>query len=117
LWWVGGLPQLSKPAARAIDRAEQIGISAIATFEVAQLAERCRIELDLPTRDWIRTALALERVELRALTPEIAVDAAQLRFAGDPFDRVIYATARAADAKLVTADERIRAFDPDRTIW
>lgn len=51
------------------------------------------------------------------LAPEIAIDAAQLRMVGDPFDRVIYATARANDAQLVTMDERMRAFDPARTVW
>ena len=51
------------------------------------------------------------------LTPEIAIDASQLRFSNDPFDRVIYATARTEGARLVTRDERIRAFDPELTVW
>ncbi len=89
----------------------------MSVFEAAQLAERRKVELELPTREWIRGALAVDRVELLPLTSEVAVDAAQLRFSGDPFDRVIYATARAIDAQLVTADERIRSFDPDRTVW
>lgn len=86
-------------------------------LELADLAERGRIELDLPIRSWMREALSQERVEVLRLAPEIAVDAAQLRFARDPFDRAIYATARAADAPLVTRDERIRAFDPERAVW
>jgi PIN domain nuclease of toxin-antitoxin system len=86
-------------------------------LELCDLVERRRVKLRMPTREWIRTAVAQERFEVLPLTPELAVDAAQLRFSGDPFDRAIYATARAADAQLVTADERIRAFDPDRTVW
>jgi PIN domain nuclease of toxin-antitoxin system len=86
-------------------------------LELADLAERRRVELDLPTRTWIRAAVSQERVEVLELSPEIAIDAAQLRMVGDPFDRVIYATARANDAQLVTMDERIRAFDPSRTLW
>lgn len=89
----------------------------MSVLESAQLAERRRIELDSPTRDWVRAALAVDRVDLLPLTAEVAVDAAQLRFAGDPFDRVIYATARAVGARLVTADERIRSFDPEGTVW
>jgi len=86
-------------------------------LELCDLVERRRIELDLPIREWIRTAVAQERFEVLPLTPELAVDAAQLRFTGDPFDRAVYATARAADAQLITADERMRAFDPARTVW
>jgi PIN domain nuclease of toxin-antitoxin system len=86
-------------------------------LELADLAERRRVELDLPTRTWIRAAVSQERVEVLELSPEIAIDAAQLRMVGDPFDRVIYATARANDAQLVTMDGRIRAFDPSRTLW
>lgn len=89
----------------------------MSVLELADLVERGRIELGLPTRSWIRAAISQERVEILPLSPEIAVDAAQLSFVGDPFDRVIYATARANDAPLVTRDERIRAFDPGRTIW
>jgi len=38
-------------------------------------------------------------------------------FHGDPIDRLIYATAVEHDARLVTADERLREFDPDRVVW
>jgi PIN domain nuclease of toxin-antitoxin system len=38
-------------------------------------------------------------------------------FPGDPIDRLIYATARAANAPLVTRDEAIRAYDPRSTLW
>jgi len=38
-------------------------------------------------------------------------------FPGDPADRLIYATAVAHGVRLITRDERISAFDPQRTIW
>ena len=86
-------------------------------FEVADLVESRRIEIEGPLRTWIRDALGRKRVEAFPLTPDVAVDAAQLRFARDPFDRIIFATARAEDAQLVTRDERMRRFDPERTVW
>jgi PIN domain nuclease of toxin-antitoxin system len=52
-----------------------------------------------------------------SIAAAVAIDAAQLRFEGDPADRVIYATARATDALLVTRDERLRSFDPKLTVW
>src|SRR2546421_238174 len=78
---------------------------------------RSLLALDAPVRAWVREALALERIEPMALTAEVALDAAQLQFEANPADRIIYATARAADAQLVTRDERMRAFDPEMTVW
>jgi PIN domain nuclease of toxin-antitoxin system len=117
LWWTAAPQKLSRAAARAIDRAHRVGVSAACVFELAELVERNRVALDAPTRTWIREALARERVEPLAVMPEIAIDAAQLRFVGDPFDRLIYATAVAEDALLVTRDERLREFDAKRTVW
>ena len=89
----------------------------MSAFEVGELALRGRITLAAPVRDWVRAALSRERVESLPLTHEIALDAAQLRFDANPADRIIYATARAEDAQLVTRDERMRRFDPERTVW
>ncbi len=88
----------------------------MSVFELVQLVERRRIALDLPVRGWIRDALASDRVAPLPVTSDVALDAAQLRFDGDPTDRIIYATARAEGAQLVTRDERMRAFDPALTV-
>lgn len=51
---------------------------------------------------------------------DVAVRAGSLdpeAFAGDPADRLIYATAVEQDAGLATADARMRAFDPARIVW
>lgn len=116
-WWLVEPKRLSRRAASAIHRANTLGVSVMTVLELAELAERRRIELDLPTRTWMRAALSQDRVEVLPLPAEIAIDAAQLRFTRDPFDRAIYATARAADAPLITRDEGLRAFDPERAVW
>lgn len=117
IWWLAAPRRLSRPAKRAIDRADRIGVSTLSVFELAQLVQRRRVTLDIPLRAWVREALARERVEPLPLTAEVALDAAQLRFEANPADRIIYATACAADARLVTCDERLRAFDPELTVW
>lgn len=117
VWWLDAPHKLSPRAARAIERSDRVAISVLTVFEVAALVERRRMEIDQPTRQWVRTAVTQERLEVLPLTLKVAVDASQLRFGGDPFDRIVYATARAEDAQLVTRDERIREFDPKRAVW
>jgi len=120
LWWSAEPARLSPAARRAIDEAETIGVSAVSAWEVAMLVRRRRISLDRDVMDWVRQALAPARVAAQPLGPETAVAAGLLEerdFPGDPADRFIYATALAARARLVTADQAIRAFDPRETIW
>lgn len=120
LWWHAEPSRLSRPARRAIDEAETIGVSAISAWEVAMLVRRRRISLDRDVASWVRQALAPARIVAHPLTPEVAVAAGSLegeRFRGDPADRFIYATARAQRTPLVTRDEAIRGFDSRNTIW
>jgi PIN domain nuclease of toxin-antitoxin system len=117
VWSVDAPHRLPRAARRAIEGADRIGVSTMSVFEFVQLVQRRRINLDVPVRAWVREALARDRVESLPLTAEVALDAAQLRFAANPADRIIYATARAAGAQLVTRDERLRAFDPELTVW
>lgn len=117
IWSVDAPGRLSQAAQRAIEQADRIGISTTSIFEVVDLERRGRLTFDAPPRTWIREALQRGRVEALPMTAAIAIDAGQLTFHADPADRVIYATARAEHAPLVTRDERMHAFDPDRTIW
>lgn len=117
VWSVDAPRRLPKAARQAIERADRIGVSTMSVFEFVQLVQRRRITLEIPLRAWVRDALARDRVEPLPLTADIALDAAQLHFEASPADRIIYATARAAHAQLVTRDERLRAFDPELTVW
>nr|WP_246345542.1 type II toxin-antitoxin system VapC family toxin [Conexibacter arvalis] len=121
MWWASTPERLSPAAAEAISSAVDLAVSTLSCWEVAMLAERGRIALDRPAAQWVRAALAADD-RLRALAPDadVAVRAAQLGrdgFHGDPADRFIYATARARAGTLVTRDEALRRFDPERTVW
>jgi PIN domain nuclease of toxin-antitoxin system len=98
---------------------EEVGISAISAWEVATLARLGRIVLDRAPVRWVAQALAGPRVVELPVTGTIAAAAGSLddAFPGDPADRLIYATALAADAVLVTRDRAISAYDPRRTVW
>lgn len=120
LWWHSDPERLSPLAREAIDRSATLGVCPTSCWELAMLVVRERIELDRDVMTWVRQALAHPRATLCPLTSEIAVDAALLDregFPPDPADRIIYATARANGARLVSADQRLRKLDPARLVW
>jgi PIN domain nuclease of toxin-antitoxin system len=120
IWWMSAPERLSTTAREAIAEASSIGISTISAWEVAMLSSRGRISLDREVSLWVRQALAEARVEPLAPNTEVAVAAGLLDaqgFPGDLIDRLIYATARNLDARLVTRDAAIRRFDPAITVW
>ncbi len=120
LWWVAEPHRLSQSAREAIDHADGLGIATISCWEVAMLAEAGRIELDRAVEMWVEQSLADVRTQPLPLTSAVAIRAALLGregFGGDPADRIIYATARTAGARLVTRDRALRAFDPRGTVW
>ena len=120
LWWVTEPKRLSDTARKAIEQTPSIGVSTLSAWEIATLVARGRISLDRDVSLWVRQALADGRVESLAPSPEVAVAAGLLdarSFPGDPVDRLIYATARAVGATLITRDQAIRAFDSTSTLW
>lgn len=119
LWWADAPQRLSSAAREAIAGAERIGVSTLSAFELAMLVVRGRISLDRDVAGWVRRALARERVVPVAPSAEVSVAAAQLGddFPRDPIDRLVYTTARAAGAQLITRDRAIRAFDARMTVW
>jgi len=119
IWWAGASKKLSAKARRQIDESAKLGVSAISCWEVAMLVAKGRLELDRDVLTWIDQALALPRVELLPLTPRIAVGSVALGddFQGDPADRIIVATARELDAKLVTRDGPIRDSKKVECVW
>lgn len=102
-----------------IDTAERVLVSTMSVWEIATLVRRGRISLDRDVLQWCGQALG------RPATSEVPIDAAVAltagslpdAFPGDPGDRLIYATAVVCRAALITRDERITAFDPERCRW
>jgi len=120
IWWAAETPRrLTARARRAIEDSPSIAVSAISPWEVAMLVAKGRLELDRDVLVWIRQALALPRVTLVPLTPEIAVRSTRLGagFPGDPADRIIVASARELGASLVTKDQVLRRAEGVRTVW
>jgi PIN domain nuclease of toxin-antitoxin system len=107
-WWSAEPGRVSAQARKALDRAEELAVSAISWYELAWLAEHERIVVSVPIRSWLEDLAA--QLRTIAISPAIAHAAASLpsSFAGDPADRLIYATAIEHDLRLVSKDRAIR---------
>ena len=119
IWLVDRPSALSTEARALIEADDQLGVASISGWEVGMLHSRGRIALDRPVENWLAQALARAGISEVPLTAPVALAAAMLPEDSprDPADRLIYATARAQGAALVTKDARLRAFDPAGTIW
>jgi PIN domain nuclease of toxin-antitoxin system len=119
VWWLTKPDKVGRKAARAIEKADRIGVPAICVWEVATKAQMGRLKFDRPYDVWIDEALTEDsRIELLHLSPRISIDAVRLSWGHrDPADRMIVATARAHDAALVTADQQMRKSGLVRCIW
>lgn len=115
-WWSAEPDRLSRPARRVLKAADELLVSAVSWYELAWLAERRRIIIDVPTRSWLERLGA--QVRTVGVTPAIAASAAALpsSFPRDPMDRLIYATAIEHGVKLVTRDRAIIEHDKPRSL-
>jgi len=113
LWFaLGDAERLATPVRKKIVAATHGGtlvVSAISVWEIGMLEAKGRIVLGMPCEKWVTTALTLPGLRLIGLEPEIAIASSHLpgEIHGDPADRILAATARARDAVLATADERL----------
>jgi len=118
LWWVADRSKLSRVAARALARADRIGVSPISAWEIAMLVLRGRLRLDTEVRAWVLAALDADRIEVAPLTADVAITAAGLSaLHPDPADRIIVATALESRAPLVTRDAAIAESKTVKCVW
>ncbi|UYN95709.1 MAG: PIN domain-containing protein [Enhydrobacter sp.] len=110
LWVAQDSPRLGRAARRACDAAlaaDEVAIPTIAYYELDRLLRRRRIGDTSIIRDWRARILALGVREI-PLSADVALRATGLEnLPGDPFDRLIVATALIEEATLLTADQGI----------
>ena len=82
------------------------------------LESRGRIRFTRDCLDWVRQALGAPGLHLLPLSPEVAVASSRLpgSFHGDQADRMLTATARVHNLRLVTYDERILEYGASRYV-
>ena len=121
LWLVTRPRRLSRAAASAMSRARtgELAIASVTLMELALMASRGDFQIVRTPEGWLRHLVAQSQLVVREITEEIATVAAYLPpgFPGDPFDRVIAATAIVERMPLLTSDARIQKSGVVRTIW
>lgn len=123
VWWASDPDRLGAKARRAIDTAidekELLAVSSISVWEIAMLVGAGRLELTIDVESWLARIESLPVLEFVAVDNRIglrSVNLADFPYR-DPADRIIVSTALGLGAPLVTADTRLRAYKPLRTIW
>jgi len=93
-----------KPAEVKLMAANRWSISAMVLWEIAKLAQKGRITLDLEDPAVVRT---LSRVYVWPLTREVALASTRLDVKGDPADEIIAATSVVHKVPLLTRDRAL----------
>jgi len=121
VWLAFDPSQLSRKARAAIEHARKneggLAISDITLLELATLARKGRIHLDISLESFLReveTRFVVLPITGRACV--LALDL-PLDYPKDPADRIIGATALAEGIALLTADQEIRKSKALHTIW
>jgi PIN domain nuclease of toxin-antitoxin system len=121
VWLAFHQGQLSKKARAAIDDARKNGdglaISDITLLELATLASKRRIQLDISLESFLQEVEArfiVLPISGRACVRAIGLPAT---YPKDPADRIIGATALVEGLPLLTADREILRSKVIRTIW
>ena len=116
VWYVEGecsrFARRIEPLVEAAVARGHLLVSAISIWEIAQLDALRRLELAEDVRTWVARALAFPGVQLKGLSPSIAIESTRLPGTAhrDPADRILIATARLTGAALVTCDARVLAY-------
>jgi PIN domain nuclease of toxin-antitoxin system len=121
VWLAFDQTQFSGKARAAIDDARETGnglaISDITLLELATLASKGRIRLDISLESFLQEVEA--RFVVLPITGRVCVRAIGLpaSYPKDPADRIIGATALVEGMPLLTADREIRRSEALHTIW
>ncbi len=122
LWNALKPEMLSRKAKRAISAANNsdgIIFCDISLWEIAMLMHKGRLSIDVEYLEFIKLVSESNNYVYRGITPEIARLSAKLFSDNnkDPADRIIAATSIIENAKLVTADKKLRQSRKVATIW
>lgn len=114
-------PEALSDAARAALASKEsypVGLATISIWEVAKKESLGKLDLNRPSKEWLREASLAKGIEIIPISHSIAWTSAHLPgdFHKDPADQIIVATAQMYDLTLITADKKILSYEHVRTI-
>ncbi len=121
-WWSLTEPEnLSKTAIKTIKqtKTDHRMIASVSIWEFAMMVAKKRISLKIPVAKWLSRALKETGLGVIETSPEIAIDACNLpgKFHKDPADRLIVATARVNNLRLLTKDQKMLEYSHVDAMW
>jgi len=119
LVWLCSDPKRLPPTARKLLATEgaELLLSDASVLELTFKWLSGKIGLPTPPRSWVEEQIASWRLRLVPLSRAVIYRSAELpRIHGDPFDRLLVATALEQAATIVTPDEWIRRY-PVACAW
>lgn len=118
IWAAEEDPKLSQRAKRALlaSAADDALVSEITLLEIAMLVKKGKIQIQISTSEYLRRLQCLYPPV--RITPTIATVAMDIPLPnGDPFDRIIVATASELQLTLITKDQHITKSKLVPTLW
>jgi PIN domain nuclease of toxin-antitoxin system len=99
----------------AAARGEDAYVSPITAWEIGLLSARGRLRLAMSPMTWFERLLAAPAVALANLPPKVFVDSSYLPGTPprDPVDRILIATARYNDYRLITRDRDVLTYSDE----
>jgi PIN domain nuclease of toxin-antitoxin system len=100
------------PAARDALTRQNLHVSPITAWEIANLVRKSRLALTMPVASWFRQTLGKMAAATPELSADVLVNSCELPGTppSDPADRIIIATARENNFTVVTRDARILEY-------
>jgi PIN domain nuclease of toxin-antitoxin system len=113
------LSEKAEKAISAANNSDGIIFCEISLWEIAMLMHKGRLSIDIEYLEFIKLILESNEYVFMGITPEIAALSTDLLSDNnkDPADRIIAATSIIENAKLVTANKKLRQSKKVATIW
>jgi PIN domain nuclease of toxin-antitoxin system len=110
LWLAQGADMSTE--ARRVVAEQEVHVSPISAWEIANLVRKNRLALALPVATWFRRAIEAMQATIPNLTIDVLANSCELPGVppNDPADRIIIATARESNLILMTRDRQILAY-------
>lgn len=100
------------------DGSSTMGVASISLWEVARKESLGKLELSMPSKEWLREIATNEALSVLSMSDRVAWESCHLpdEFHRDPADRIIVATARIFELTLITMDRRILQYPHVKTL-